>query len=80
MEKLIILRIFLYFPLVGFVLPDAGIWLSGAPSAIPFAHLVIVAVLIAFIAFCSVMVSIIKKRENHMDEADKGSALRFNHH
>ena len=75
MEKLIILRIFLYFPLVGFVLPDAGILLSGAPSAIPVAHLIIVAILIAFIAFFSVMVSILKKRENHTNEADKGSAF-----
>jgi len=75
MEKLIILRIFLYFPLVGFVLPDAGIWLSRTPSAIPLAHLIIEAVLIAFITLCSVMVSILKKRENGTDEADKGSAF-----
>ena len=75
MEKLIILRIFLYFPLVGFVLPDAGIWLSGAPSAIPFAHLIIEAVLIAFITTCSVIVSILKKRGNGTDQTDKGSAF-----
>jgi hypothetical protein len=75
MEKLIILRIFLYFPLVGFVLPDAGIWLSGAPSAIPSAHIIIEAVLIAFITLCYVIVSILKKRGDDTGGANKGSAF-----
>ncbi len=75
MEKLIIFRIFLYFPFIGFTLPDAGVLLSQTPSVIPSAHLIIEAVLIAFITLCSVIVSILKKRENGTEHTDKHSAF-----
>ena len=75
MEKLIIFRIFLYFPFIGFTLPDAGVLLSQTPSVIPFAHLIIEAVLITFIILCSVRIAVLKKRDNHATEADKHSAF-----
>ena len=77
MEKLIIFRIFLYFPFIGFTLPDAGVLLSRAPSVIPFAHLIIEAILIAFIILCSVRISVLKKRDNNTAGSDKHSAFEL---
>jgi hypothetical protein len=65
MEKLIILRIFFCFPLVGLLLPDAGIWLSNRAVHIPLSHLLMEGPLIIFIAICSVMINVLKKRENN---------------
>lgn len=75
MEKLIILRIFFYFPLVGLLLPDAGVWFSNRTVRIPFTHLLMEGPLIIFIAICSVMIKILKKRKNN--PVDKRAAFNL---
>jgi hypothetical protein len=71
MEKLIILRIFLFFPFVGFSLPDAGMFLSRTPTSIPVVHLLIEALLATFIVLCSLWIAILKKRENDTHGTDE---------
>jgi hypothetical protein len=63
MEKLLILRMFLCFPLIGFLIPDLGLWLSNKHAAIPAYHLMIEVTLLILISICSIFI-IIKKRED----------------
>jgi hypothetical protein len=62
MEKLIILRLFLCFPLFGSILPEAGIWLSNQSEVIPLIHLIIEATLLVIFVICSLRIYILKKR------------------
>jgi hypothetical protein len=77
MKTLILLRLFLCFPLIGSLLPDAGTWLSNGLAAIPPVHLVIEAVLLITIAICSVRISVIKKREINPDDKSEHSAYEL---
>jgi hypothetical protein len=65
MEKLIILRMFLCFPLFGSILPEVGIWLSNRSEGIPLIHLIIEATLLIFVAICSLRIYILKKRNKN---------------
>ena len=73
MENLAIFRLFLCFPLFGFLLPDAGFLLSNKPFRVPTAHIIVEVTLIAMVAICSIMISIMKKRENNSLDNDKST-------
>lgn len=75
MKNLVIFRMFLCFPLVGFLLPDIGIWLSRAHEPIPVMHFVIVAVLAIGIAACTIRIIILKKRTGDIANTNKNSAF-----
>lgn len=62
MEKLIILRMFFCFPLVGLLLPDAGILLSNYPGKVPVIHVIIEVALLICIALCTAAITYGKKR------------------
>jgi hypothetical protein len=64
MEKLIIFRMFLCFPLFGSILPDIGIWLSSRTETIPLLHLIIETTLLISVAICSVRIYILKKKKD----------------
>jgi hypothetical protein len=65
MEKLIILRMFFYFPLLGLLLPDAGVLLAKAPGRVPLIHVGIEIGLIFCILICTAAIAIMKKRNSH---------------
>lgn len=67
MEKLIILRMFFYFPLFGLLLPDAGVLLAKIPGKIPMPHIAIETGLIFCILLCTAAISYAKKRNHDMD-------------
>jgi len=70
MEKLIILRMFFCFPLVGLLLPDVGILLSNYPGKVPVIHVVIEVTLLVCIALCTAAIKYGKKRnQNRANEA-----------
>ena len=62
MEKLIILRMFFCFPLVGLMLPDAGILISNFPGKVPVIHVVIEVTLLLCISLCTAAIAYSKKR------------------
>lgn len=62
MEKLTILRMFFCFPLVGLLLPDAGILLSSYPGHIPVIHVVIEASLLLCISLCTAAIAYSKRK------------------
>jgi hypothetical protein len=62
MEKLTILRMFFCFPLVGLMLPDAGILLSNFPGQVPVVHIEIEAALLFCILLCTAAIAYGKKR------------------
>lgn len=64
MEKLIILRLFLYFPLIGFGLPDLGFLLSAKAGNIPLAHILVEAVLITVVAVCTYFITVSKRKQD----------------
>ncbi|MCR8560834.1 hypothetical protein KXD93_24465 [Mucilaginibacter sp. BJC16-A38] len=64
MEKLIILRIFFCFPLIGFILPDLGSLLSTKSVGIPMIHLLMEAVLIVIVAICTWFINAPKRKDN----------------
>jgi len=53
MEELIIFRIFLTFPLVGLMIPKAGIILAGGKGYIASADIIIATTLLISIGICS---------------------------
>ncbi len=67
MEKLVIFRLFLCFPLFGFVLPDAGFLLANKPINVPHEHLVVEATLIFMISICSLLIFVKRKRDHNRD-------------
>lgn len=62
MEKLIILRMFFYFPLFGLLLPDAGVLIAKAPGNIPLIHIGIEIGLIFCILICTACIALMKRR------------------
>jgi hypothetical protein len=64
MEKLIILRLFFCFPLIGSLLPDLGSLLSVKAARIPLGHLLTEAILILVIAVCTLLINVHKRRAN----------------
>lgn len=64
MEKLIILRMFFYFPLFGLLLPDVGVLLAKTPGSVPLIHVGIEIGLIFCILICTAAIVIIKKRNS----------------
>jgi len=64
MEKLIIFRMFLCFPLFGSILPDIGIWLSSRTETIPLIHLIIETTLLISVVICSIRIYILKKKND----------------
>jgi positive regulator of sigma E activity len=54
MEELVIFRIFLTFPLVGLLIPKAGIIFAGAKGYISAADVIIAITLIISIIICSI--------------------------
>jgi hypothetical protein len=59
---------FLCFPLIGFLIPDLGIWLSNKHAVIPAFHLMTEVTLLMFISICSIFIILIKQRgHNHVD-------------
>lgn len=74
MEKLIILRMFFYFPLFGLLLPDAGILLSKNQGHIPLGHVVIEISAVLCILICTAIIAHNKKRsQNHTDKTNEAS-------
>ena len=74
MEKLIILRMFFYFPLFGLLLPDAGILLSNNQGRIPLAHVVIETSAVLCILICTAIIAHNKKRnQNDTDKTNEAS-------
>jgi len=62
MEKLTILRMFFCFPLVGLLIPDAGILLSNYPDQVPLIHIEIETALLVCIALCTAAIAYGKRR------------------
>ena len=77
MENLVIFRMFLCFPLVGFLVPDFVIWMSSTTEPIPVAHIVIEAILVFCIAVCTAWIMVLKKRQNNESNSDGNSALEI---
>jgi hypothetical protein len=73
MEKLIILRMFFYFPLFGLLLPDAGVLLSRSPGTVPLTHVGIEVGLIFCILVCTAVIVFIKKRNPDIDKTNEAS-------
>ncbi|WP_143065158.1 hypothetical protein [Mucilaginibacter gossypiicola] len=71
MEKLTILRMFFCFPLVGLLVPDAGILLSNYPGHVPLMHVVIETALLVCIALCTVAIAYGKRR--NQDQTNEAS-------
>lgn len=71
MENLTILRMFFCFPLVGLLLPDAGILLSSYPGHVPVIHIVIEMALLVCIAFCTLAIAYTKRK--NQDQANEAS-------
>jgi hypothetical protein len=68
MEKLLILRMFLCFPLIGFLFPDVGLWLTNKRDVIPSLHLMIEVTLLMLISICTIFIIRIKQRgQNTVD-------------
>jgi len=68
MEKLVIFRMFLYFPLAGVLVPDTMVVLSGTFQSIPITHLSVELVLITLILLCSAMIYYKKRNGNSSNE------------
>jgi len=64
MEKLVIFRMFLCFPLAGVLVPDAMVVLSGTSPIIPAVHLAVELALITLISLCSAVIYYKKKNVN----------------
>ncbi|MBE9584214.1 hypothetical protein IM792_07120 [Mucilaginibacter sp. JRF] len=64
MEDIIKFRIFLSFPLLGLLIPDLGLYLTGSSASIsmPITHLIIVTTLLICIAVLTVGISVYKKK------------------
>ena len=63
MEDIIKFRIFLSFPLFGLLIPDLGLFLTGASaSAMPVTHLIIAATLLICIVILSVGITYYKRK------------------
>jgi hypothetical protein len=75
MEKLVILRMFLCLPLIGFLFPDVGLWLSNKQAIIPAFHLMIEVTLLIFISICSIFIFIKKRGHNNTVDTQKDPGL-----
>jgi uncharacterized membrane protein len=64
MEKLVIFRMFLCFPLAGVLVPDAMVVLSGTSLNIPTVHLAVELALIILISLCSAVIYYKKRNRN----------------
>ncbi|MCC8409774.1 hypothetical protein LJ707_12615 [Mucilaginibacter sp. UR6-1] len=66
MEDIIKFRIFLTFPLLGLLIPDLGLFLTGssALAALPVTHRIIASTLLICIAVLTVGISLYKKKHN----------------
>ena len=62
MEDLIIFRIFLTFPLVGLLVPKAGIIFAGAKGYISVADVIITITLLTSVLICSLGIMLHKRR------------------
>jgi hypothetical protein len=64
MEDIIKFRIFLSFPLLGLLMPDLGLYLTGSTASIsmPITHLIIITTLLICIAVLTVGISLYKKK------------------
>lgn len=76
MEELLIFRLFLAFPIIGLLIPDIGLLLSGYRiSLIPATHLIIEATLSVCIIICSVWTMHIKRKEERKHAKDNQSLV-----
>jgi len=64
MEKLVIFRMFLCFPLAGVLVPDVIVLLSGTSPGIPNVHLAVELALITLILLFSAVIYYKKKNGN----------------
>jgi hypothetical protein len=62
MEDLIIFRIFLTFPFIGLLIPDAGILLSNSNTHLNIKHLIIEVTLLTCITVCSIGIWYFKRK------------------
>ena len=78
MEDIINFRIFLSFPLIGLLIPDIGLFLTGAPiSALPVTHVIVSSTLLICIIVLSIGGSLMykKKRGISPDKNNNGSPI-----
>ena len=73
MEKLTILRMFFCFPLLGFLVPDAGIFLSKNQGDIPMIHFIIEVALGFCILICTAVIAYKKRHQNHVSKTNGAS-------
>lgn len=65
MEDIVNFRLFLSFPLIGLLIPDVGLFLTGASaSALPVTHLIIAVTLLVCIAVLTVGITLYKRKHN----------------
>jgi hypothetical protein len=64
MEDIIIFRIFLAFPLIGLLIPDAGLKLLDFKHHIPVNHIIIEATLLISILTCAAGIAYFKRKLN----------------
>ena len=72
MEKLIMLRMFFFFPLFGLILLDTGILLSGNLQHIPLTHIGSEIATMFCILICTLLIVSQKKREHHIGNKTNG--------
>jgi hypothetical protein len=76
MEDITNFRIFLSFPLIGLLIPDIGLFLTGASaSALPVTHLIIAVTLLVCIAVLSVGIVLYKKKHNIAGNTTTGTPV-----
>lgn len=68
MEDLIIFRMFLGFPIIGMLIPDAGMMFSSPKKDIPLSHLIIASSLLTSIIVCTAGIIIFKRKFNINNE------------
>ncbi len=69
MEDILKFRIFLSFPLLGLLIPDMGLFLTGSTlsTALPVTHVIIAATLLICIAVLTAGITIYKRKHGITD-------------
>ncbi|RYZ93683.1 MAG: hypothetical protein EOP47_29280 [Sphingobacteriaceae bacterium] len=76
MEDIINFRIFLSFPLFGLLIPDMGLFLTGASaSALPVTHIIISVTLLICIAVLSIGIMMHKRKHGITSNSESNSPI-----
>ncbi|WP_461451104.1 hypothetical protein [Mucilaginibacter sp.] len=70
MEEIVIFRIFLMFPLIGLVIPKAGILFEGAKGSVSVGDIIIATTIIISMIICSIGISLHKRRIGTVKESE----------